>query len=127
MALKNPDLLPLFDELKPLLEPYEVRYAPRVEEPGRYELWSEVNIAPPGKPPHPVFFAGLVIQKSYVGFNYMPVYTDPDIAARLGADLMKTLKAKSCFHITHLTPELRDQIAEALDVGSNLYEAKGWV
>jgi len=41
--------------------------------------------------------------------------------------LLRLLKGKSCFHIKKLTPELLQQIAEALDQGYRLYQARGWV
>ncbi len=44
-----------------------------------------------------------------------------------GADLLATLKGKSCFHLKRLTPELKDQIAAALAAGWRLYEERGWV
>ena len=127
MPLKNPALLPLFDEIKALLASYAGRFSVRAPEPGRYELWSSVNIAPAGKPVHEPYFAGLIVQKSYVGLYYMPVYTDPEISAEIGAELMATLKGKSCFHVKSLTPTLRSQITGALKSGLEAYEAKGWV
>lgn len=127
MNVKNPKLLPLFAELKGMLEPFAHRFTVRNDEEGRYELWSEVNIAPAGKPRHEVFFAGLIVQKHYVGFYYMPVYTDPDIGDALGAELLATLHGKSCFYIKRLTPALAEQIVSALEAGLALYAAKGWL
>jgi hypothetical protein len=127
MAVKNQELLPLFVELQALLAPYGEHFAVKEPEPGRYELWSTVNTAPTGKPEHTPYFAGLIVQKSYVGLYYMPVYTNPEIVSQLGPELMARLKAKSCFHIESLTPVLRDQIGEALQLGLDLYKRAGWV
>jgi len=127
VAVKNPALLPLYEELKHLLEPYAKRFSVRVDEPGHYELWSEANMAPPGKPKREPYFAGLIIQKAYVGFYFMPVYIDPSLAESIGPDLLPTLKGKSCFYIKKLTPELREQITDALRIGAQQYEKKGWV
>ena len=74
-----------------------------------------------------VYFAGLVVQKSYVGFYFMPAYADQDLSTVFGADLLSTLKGKSCFHLKLLTPELKDQITAALAAGWRLYEERGWV
>ena len=127
MPVKNADLLPLFGEVKPLLEPYEKYYTVNVDEPGRYELWSEKDVALEGHKPHKAFFASLIVQKSYVGFYFMPVYTDPEVKAFFGEELLKLLKGKSCFYVKRLTPTLRVQIEDALKRGHQLYRAKGWV
>ncbi len=127
MPIKNPELLPLFEELKKLLAPYASSFTVKEPEPGRYELWSTANTAPPGKPFYNPYFVGLIIQKSYVGLYYMPIYTDPDISSQIGSALMALLKGKSCFYVKSLSPELREQICDALETGLELYKSKGWV
>ncbi len=127
MTVKNEALLPLFAEVKALLEPYARRLAVRRDDPGYYDLWSEKDVVVAGRERKEVYFAGLVIQKSHVGFYFMPVYADQDLSAVFGPDLLATLKGKSCFHIRRLTPELRDQIQAALSAGWRLYEERGWV
>lgn len=127
MTAKNEALLPLFAEVKTLLEPYARRLAVRRDDPGYYDLWSEKDVVVAGRVRKDVYFAGLVIQKSHVGFYFMPVYADQDLSAVFGPDLLATLKGKSCFHIRRLTPELRDQIQAALSAGWRLYEERGWV
>ena len=74
-----------------------------------------------------VFFAGVIVQKSYVGFYFMPVYTDGDLATVFGADLLRLRTGKSCFHLAPLTPALREQVTDALAAGYRLYEERGWV
>ena len=127
MTVKNEALLPLFAEVKALLEPYARRLTVRRDDPGYYDLWSEKDVVVAGRERREVYFAGLVIQKSHVGFYFMPVYADQDLSAVFGPDLLATLKGKSCFHIRRLTPELRDQIQAALSAGWRLYEERGWV
>jgi hypothetical protein len=127
MPVKNPDLLPLFEELKALAAPYAERFAARRDEPGYYDLWSEKEVVIEGRPRKEVFFAALIVQKSYVGFYFMPVYADSDLTALFGPELLATLKGKSCFHIRRLTPEIAAQMREALRAGYDLYVARGWV
>jgi len=127
MTVKNPDLLPLFGEAKKLLEPYAKQFNVRQDEPGHYELWSEKDVVIEGRKKRGVFFAGLHIQKSYVGFYYMPVYTDTDVKAFFGEELLATLKGKSCFYLKKLDPTLTTQIESALKKGLELYEEHGWV
>ena len=127
MTVKNPELIPLFNELKWLLEPYAAHFTIRRDEPGYYDLWSERDLVIEGRKRTEVFFAGLIIQKSYVGFYFMPVYAEAEMTALFGAELLATLKGKSCFHIRKLTPEIREQVAEALARGYVLYEERSWV
>jgi hypothetical protein len=127
MSVKNEELLPLFAELKGLLDPYAKRLTVRKDEPGYFDLWSEKEIEIDGRRRKEVFFCGLIIQKSYVGFYFMPLYADDDLTTVFGRDLLATLKGRSCFHIKRMTPDLREQIVAALDAGWRLYEDRGWV
>ncbi len=120
-------LIPLFDEAKRILEPYAAHFSVRHDEPGRYELWSEKDVVIEGRTRSEVFFAGLIIQKSYVGFYYMPVYTTDEARAFFGPEMLTLLKGKSCFYLKKLTPAIRDQMRRALDGGLELYRARGWV
>jgi hypothetical protein len=126
MPVKNPDLLPLFDELKEILAPYARHFTARRDEPGYYDLWSERDVVIEGRARKEVFFAGLIIQKSYVGFYFMPIYAEADLAEFFGEELLATLKGKSCFHIRRLTPEIRAQMGDALARGYELYMERGW-
>lgn len=128
MTVKNPDLLPLFDEVKRLLEPYAAELSVRRDEPGAYELWSDKQVEIDGRMRKDgVFFVGLLIQKHYVGLYYMPVYTHEEAATFIGEALMKLLKGKSCFQLKRLTPELTEQIEHALAEGLKLYRDRGWI
>lgn len=128
MVVKNPELLPLFADVKKLLEPYAAQFPARKDEPGGYELWSDTPVEVAGRSrKEGVFFAGVLLQKHYVGFYYMPYYTHEEAAAVVGPDLMKLLKGKSCFYIKKLTPQIAEQITAALDEGVRLYRERGWV
>jgi hypothetical protein len=127
MNVKNEKLLPLFAELKGLLQPYAKRLTVRKDEPGYFDLWSEKDIVIDGRRRKEVFFCGLIIQKSYVGFYFMPVYAADDLATVFGPELLAALRGKSCFHIKRMTPELSDQIVIALAAGWRLYEDRDWV
>lgn len=127
MSVKNPGLVPLFDEVKDLLEPFAEHFTVRRDEPGAYELWSERDVVIDGRKRREVFFAGLLIQKHYVGFYFMPVYTEPEMKGIFGPELLALLKGKSCFYIKQLKPEIRTQVQEALAAGYELYVQRGWV
>lgn len=127
MDVKNEALLPLFEEVKQLLTPYAARLTARKDEPGHFDLWSEKEIVVDGRRRKEVFFAGVIVQRSYVGFYFMPLYADDDLSLVFGRELLATLKGKSCFHLKRMTPELRTQIEDALAAGWRLYEERGWV
>jgi hypothetical protein len=127
MDVKNEELLPLFTEIKDLLGPYAARLTVRRDERGYFDMWSEKDIVVDGRRRKDVYFCGLVIQKSYVGFYFMPLYAGDDLAAVFGPELLATLKGKSCFHLRRVTPQLKEQIAAALAAGWRLYEDRGWV
>lgn len=127
MTVKNASLLPLFAAVKALLEPYAGRLTARRDEPGYYDLWSEKEVEIEGRRRREVFFAGLIVQKSYVGFYFMPVYAQSGLAQVFGPELLATLRGKSCFHLKAMTPALEDQLRAALAEGYRLYEERGWV
>lgn len=121
------DLNQIFSALKLLLQRYHPPLAPKEEKPGHYDLWSFKPVEIDGRKRKEVYFAGLIIQKSYVGFYFMPVYAEPEIKDFFPPELLKLLKGKSCFHIKKLTPELGGQIEQILQAGFRRYQERGWV
>lgn len=121
------ELQDIFNELKNVLRKYENILSVKKNEDGYYDLWSIKDIEIEGRKKKEVFFAGLIIQKSYVGFYFMPIYTDTDLTKVFKPELLKHLKGKSCFHIKKLDEELKCQISDALEVGFELYKERGWV
>jgi len=121
-----PELKPMFDTLKLLLQKYQPPLSPKVENETSYDLWSFRPVEIDGRKRTEVFFAALIIQKSYVGFYFMPVYAEPEMKNLFAPELLKLLKGKSCFHVKSLTPELLTQIEAALKAGFALYRERGW-
>ena len=126
MILIN-DLRAIFEVLKRLLSPYAPPLTPKRDEPGYYDLWSVKDLVIEGRKRKEVFFAGLIIQKGYVGFYFMPVYAEADLKPVFAPELLRLLKGKSCFHIKKLTPALLTQIEAALKLGFEMYQQRGWV
>lgn len=120
-------LTEIFKRLKKLLKKYENPLKPKFDMDSKYDLWSFKTLEIAGRKRKEVYFAGLIIQSSYVGFYYMPVYTDTDLKDVFKPELLNLLKGKSCFHIKHLDNELENQIAFALEKGYELYKKRGWV
>lgn len=121
------ELIPIFNELKKLISAYKKGHlVVSGEQPGGYGLWSDKTAEVAGKE-RDIHFVGLLIQKGYVGFYFMPVYTDPSLKDQLHPDLVKCLKGKSCFHIKKNDPELMKHVKDALKTGYENYKAKGWI
>jgi hypothetical protein len=117
----------IFEILKPLLQAYQPPLVPKADNERYFDLWSPKPIMIEGRKKKEVFFAGLIIQKDYVGFYYMPIYAETDLKTVFKPELLRLLKGKSCFHVKKLDEELLRQIEAALRVGFESYQQRGWV
>jgi len=120
-------LVPIFKKLKKLIKKYENPLKPKWDLDSKYDLWSFKDLEIAGRKRKEVYFAGLIIQSNYVGFYYMPIYTDTSLKNVFEPELLNTLKGKSCFHIKELDTKLEKQIAKALKLGYDLYKKRGWI
>jgi hypothetical protein len=130
MAEATRDLAEIFDRLEASLRRYSPPLAARtgtVRDKRDLHLWSEKDVEIEGRKRSEVFFAGLIAQKGYVGFYFMPVYADSDKQGLFAHELLRLLKGKSCFHLRALDDELQRGIDEALEQGFELYRERGWV
>lgn len=121
------DLIKIYKRLKSILKKYENPLKPKIDLDSKYDLWSFKTLEIEGRKRTEVYFAGLIIQSKYVGFYYMPVYSDVNILDIFKPELLKTLKGKACFHIKYLDYTLEKQIKEALEIGYKLYKKRGWI
>ena len=124
------DIDAIFDRLRPLLAEHVPPFVEReggVRGKRDYQLWSEKEVVIDGRPRSEVYFAGLIVQKSYVGFYYMPVYAEPEREDLFAPELLRLLKGKSCFYVKRLDDALLGQIREALAAGRHLYAERGWI
>lgn len=124
---RRADLIVVFKKLKSILKEYESQLTVRADFDSRYELWSEKDVIIGGEKRKEVFFTALIIQSSYVGFYFMPVYTNRDLKKVFGPELLATLKGKSCFHIKKVVAILLRQIKSALKKGFSEYKKNGWI
>lgn len=123
----NINLAITFAEIKLLLQPYAKSLTIRKDSKNHYELWSVKDITIAGRRKKEVYFGGITLYATYVGFYFMPVYSDPGLKDTIADEILGLLKGKSCFHIKVVTPDLKKQIRETLKQGYNLYQKKGWV
>ena len=96
----------------------------------QFHLWSKNKVLISTKiktKPKKIYFAGIIIQKNFVGFYYMPVYSQTNLKKYFESELLSLLKGKSCFHIKKLNPKLKTQIKNALELGFNQYKKRRWV
>ena len=126
--LTQNELLAIFNEVKKLAKPYEKgAIKARIDIEGKYDLWSEKEMMALGKKRTEMAFTAIILQSSYVGFYFMPVYCCDGVKDKLGAELMKTLKGKACFHIKNTDPLIMKQIKEAMKLGYEGYKKLSWV
>lgn len=124
------DLNDIFDKLKSLLSKYSPPLTVKTENVNgkpSYHLWSVKNLKIAKRKRKEVYFAGIITQKDYVGFYYMPVYTNKEFTQFFKPEFLKLLKGMSCFYIKKLDDELLRQIETALEKGFQLYKERGWV
>ncbi len=125
--MPHTDLQTIFTTLRPLLARYQPPLASKHDDARYFDLWSFKDLVIEGRRRKEVAFAALIIQKSYVGFYFMPVYSDAEMKVFFKPELLSCLKGKSCFHIKKLDAELLSQIDAALQAGYVLYQHKGWI
>src|SRR5262245_56448224 len=95
----QPELTPIFEAIKKLLLPYEKGTMKLTSSGGQVALISKKPVEILGRKKDELWFAGVLVQKGYVGFYYMPVYGDPKVKELIKPELLKCLKGKACFHI----------------------------
>jgi len=127
MPLSQAELVEIYNGLKKILKKYEDPLKPKLDLDSRYDLWSFKDVEIAGRKRKEVFFASIIIQSTYVGFYYMPIYTDVELKEVFKPELLKLLKGKSCFYIKDLSPEIISQIEKALEIGFKLYKKRGWI
>ena len=124
----QPELVPIFEEIKNMLLPYE-KGTLKIHggTDGKVMLISHKPVEIAGRPREELWFASALIQKGYVGLYYMPVYMNDPVKRQLFPELMKCLKGKACFHIKKADPVIYKQIKEALKIGFADYRSRGWI
>ena len=98
-----------------------------MDDDSHFDLWTDKPVVIEGRKRKEVYFAGLIIQKGYVGFYYMPVYAEPELKQVFEPELLSLLKGKSCFHVKKLDERLAGQVEAALRRGFECYQKNGWV
>jgi hypothetical protein len=71
--------------------------------------------------------AAVILQKGYVGFYLMGIYSNVEARKKISPVLLKLLKGKSCFQVKALDEGLKKDVEAALQVATNVYRERGWV
>jgi hypothetical protein len=127
MPPSSSELKAAFKELRGLLKRYQPPLVSKMDDASHFDLWSIKDVEIAGRKRNEVYFAGVIIQRSFVGFYYMPVYASPEMKKIFAPELLALLKGKSCFHVKALDARLLRQIKSALAAGYRLYKKNGWV
>ncbi len=108
--------------------PFLVEEGKNVSNKDSYALHAVGDFEVEGRNRKEVWFAGVIKQKAYVGFYFMPIYSDPEAMTKVFSPrLIKCLKGKSCFYIKTNDAETMTDIKHALAEGFKLYKKRGWV
>lgn len=124
----QPEMAAIFEAIKKMMLPYEKGNLKMIGGTGGMLcLVSQKPVVIDGRKKDELWFAAILVQKGYVGFYYMPVYTAPDMKKVFKPELLKCLKGKSCFHIKKQDPVIMTQIKESLKIGYAMYKERGWI
>lgn len=77
--------------------------------------------------PQPTYVAGVIRQKNFVGFYFMPIYSHPRLFAVTHPALKRMVKGKSCINVTRLDGDMLGELAALLAKGIAHYRKLGWV
>ncbi|MFC2166446.1 hypothetical protein ACFLQZ_00600 [Acidobacteriota bacterium] len=126
------ELNTIFDELKKILEKYSPPFSVKIpseamKKKKSFELTSYKKVIIAGRPKDEVYFAGIIIQKNYVGFYYMLAYADTEVRDLLSTKFLALLKGKSCFYIKSSEKDILDEVEKALEIGLHAYRMRGWI
>ncbi len=124
----QPELIPIFNELKKLMLPYaKGSIKQRGGEGGQMMLVSEKSVEIMGRMRNEYWFCAILIQKGYVGFYFMPVTDKAEKNEVFKPELLKHLKGKGCFHIKKFDAAVFKMAEESLAKGYKKVKEKGWV
>ncbi|MFC2160767.1 hypothetical protein ACFLRW_02860 [Acidobacteriota bacterium] len=132
------ELNTIFDELKNILKKYSPPFSVKtpseaLKKKRSFELTSYKKVVIAGRKKDEVYFAGIIIQKDYVGFYYMLAYAEPytndqwNMKDQLSPKFLSLLKGKTCFYIRNTEEDILNEVKKALDIGVKKYKEWGWV
>ena len=93
----------------------------------QYHLYGKKDVSIVGRKPQPTYFAGVIEQKHFVGFYFMPIYSHLGEFDLADGTLKPFLKGKSCFNLKKLDALMKKELAQLIKQGKKLYKSEGWI
>lgn len=117
----------IFQEIRSVMVKYIPPLAVLRDTENIFELTATKTVEFMGKKRNGIYFGAVMVKKGFVGFYLMTIYAQPGLVQKLGPDLKKLLKGKSCFHVNKLTQELLQQIKDSIETGIECYRKLGFI
>ncbi len=117
----------IFEQIKMILQKYRPPLASKVDDDHHFDLWTTKETLIQGRKFPEVYFAAVMLNKSYVSLHYMPIYAEPESIKNLKPELLSKLHGKSCFNFKNLDSVLLEQIEDTLARGFKEYQDRGWI
>lgn len=117
------DFNEMFKRLKEILEPYAPLSTVVSDKDDSYYL--DTKFIQDNK--KPLFFASVLVKKSYVSFYLMPIYLKPELVAGIPDNLKKNLKGKSCFNFKSLDDDKLAALSELTKTSMDYYKDSGYI
>lgn len=97
------------------------------EKKKQLHLYGKQEVSIGSRKSQQTYVAGIIQQKGYVGFYFMPIYSHPDVFNSISSELKNMLKGKSCFHVKELSPSLEKELGGMIQKGIDLYSKEEWI
>lgn len=117
----NNDFETIFNSLKKILKKYEKHLTITSDKSKNYNLNAgydetrQVNI----------YFGGVVINKNYVSYHLMPVYTNPKLLEDISTELKRRMQGKSCFNFREVDKNLFKELSLLTKKSIEFYKTSG--
>lgn len=80
-----------------------------------------------GRKPQQTYIAGVIEQKNFAGFYFMPIYSHPEEFSLTSPLLQNARKGKSCLNIKVLDAPAVRELKSLVKKGKALYKTLGWI
>jgi len=90
-------------------------------------IYGKKEVSVSGRKAQKTYLAGIIQQKHFVGFYFMPIYSHRGKFQVKNEELRQTLTGKSCFNVRVLTPEVLKELEDMMRKGIEIYKNEGWI
>lgn len=118
---------PIFSKLKSVFHSFSPPFKITQNSEKSIDLYTTKEAELLGRKYPSLYFAGIKIQKGFVGFYYFPIYVYPELLGKFPPELKKCLKGKTCFHIKKDDAIIFQQINAVLKDGFAFYKKKDFI